>query len=220
MKSSALLLLLALATATAPAQTTFVPKLADITAGKGWKGETANLKLTDKDGAPAIRFEKPVDGQPANIVWLDGLEFREGAIEFDGRGQSAPPQSNFVGIAFRVADARTHDVVYFRPFNFRSPNPDNKAHAVQYVSHPGWTWSKLRQERTGQFEKPIEPAPDGDAWFHARIEVAAKQVRVYVNGAREPSLVVPELSPRTGGSVGLWCQGVGTIANLRITSKN
>jgi len=219
MKTHSLFLSFALAVSASFAQPAVTPRLPDILGGKGWKGDTANLRLADKDGAPAIRFEKPATGLPASIVWLDGFEFREGAIEFDARGQSAPPQSNFIGVAFRVNDATTHDVVYFRPFNFRAANPDNKAHAVQYVSHPDWTWSRLRQERTGQFEKPLVPAPDGDAWFHARVEVAARQIRVFVNGAREPSLVVNELSPRTGGSVGLWCQGVGTIANLRITRK-
>jgi hypothetical protein len=193
------------------------PNLKTAADGTGWKGSVANLKLTEKDGAPAVRFEKPADGQPANLVWLDGFEFTNGTIEFDAKGQSAPPQSNFLGVAFRVVDAKTHDVVYFRPFNFRSPNPDNKAHAVQYVSHPDWGWQKLRKEKTGQFEKPLEPAPDGDAWFHAKIVVARPKISVFVNGANQPSLVVNELSERTGGSVGLWCQGVGTIANLKIT---
>jgi hypothetical protein len=42
-------------------------------------------------------------------------------------------------------------------------------------------------------------------------------VKVFVNGASEPSLVVNELSDRVGGSVGLWCGGYGVIANLKIT---
>jgi hypothetical protein len=54
----------------------------------------------------------------------------------------------------------------------------------------------LRQEKPGQFEKPIEPAPDGDAWFHAKVVVEKRQVKVFVNGATEPSLVVNELSDR------------------------
>ena len=193
------------------------PDLTAIVGGRGWKGDPANVKLAEKDGAPAIRFEAPAAGLPANLVWLDGFEFTNGTIEFEAKGQSAPPQSNFIGVAFRVTDAKTHDVVYFRPFNFRSPNPENKAHAVQYVSHPAWGWQKLRAEKTGQFEKPIEPAPDGDAWFRAKIVVARPTVSVFVNGASQPSLVVNELSDRSGGSVGLWCQGVGLIANLRIT---
>ena len=74
----------------------------------------------------------------------------------------------------------------------------------------------MRQEKPSQFEKPIEPAPDGDAWFHAKVSIEKRQVRVYVNGATEPALVVNELSDRPGGSVGLWCNGYGVIANLKI----
>ena len=46
-----------------------------------------------------------------------------------------------------------------------------------------------------------------------------RQVKVFVNGATEPSLVVNELSDRPGGSVGLWCNGYGVIANLKILPK-
>jgi len=87
------------------------------------------------------------------------------------------------------------------------------------VSEPEWPWQRLRQEKPGQFEKPIEPAPDGDSWFHARIIIENRQVRVYVNGATEPLLVVNELSERPGGSLGLWCNGYGIIANLKIIRK-
>jgi hypothetical protein len=148
---------------------------------------------------------------------LSVVEFSAGTIEFDAKGKSTPPQSSFVGVAFRVVDAATHDAVYFRPFNFRANDPDKKSHAVQYVSEPQWTWQRLRKEEPGQFEKLIEPPPDGDAWFHAKVVVEKRQVKVFVNGAPEPSLVVNELSDRPGGSVGLWCGGYGVIANLKIT---
>ena len=45
------------------------------------------------------------------------------------------------------------------------------------------------------------------------------RLSVYVNEGKEPSLVVEELSDRTGGGAGLWVgpgQG-GYIANLKIT---
>jgi len=189
------------------------PDLKAAPEGKGWKGSISAAKAAQKDTAAAVEFNAP--GQ--NVVWLDGFDFKDGTIEFDAKGKSAPPQSSFIGVAFRVVDAKTHDAVYFRPFNFRAADPDKKSHAVQYVSEPKWPWQKLRKEKPGQFEKPIEPAPDGDAWFHARIVVKQRQVTVYVNGAEAPSLVVSELSERTGGSVGLWCNGYGVIANLKIT---
>ena len=122
-------------------------------------------------------------------------------------------------MAFRVADAKAYDAVYFRPFNYRAPNPANKAHAVQYISHPAFPWSRLRQEKPGQYEKGIEPAPDGDAWVHARVVIERPKVSVFVNGSTEASLVVDELSDRAAGSVGLWCNGFGVVANLKITPK-
>ena len=60
---------------------------------------------------------------------------------------------------------------------------------MQYVSHPANTWQKLRAERPGQFESAIEPPPDPNGWFHARIVLANGKVEVYVNGAAKPSLV-------------------------------
>jgi hypothetical protein len=185
------------------------PDLRAVHDGKGWKGNIGATKLIEKDGAPAIEF--------TGLVWLDGFEFSAGTIEFDAKGKSAPPQSSFVGVAFRVVDSATHDAVYFRPFNFRAADPERKSHAVQYHSEPQWRWDRLRKEKPGQFEQPIEPAPDGDTWFHAKVVVENRQVKVFVNGASKPSLVVNELSDRTGGSVGLWCGGYGVIANLKIT---
>lgn len=191
----------------------FTPDLKAIPLGKGWKGATTKIQLLEKGDSPAVEMIG------TGVVWLDGYNFTNGVIEFDGKGKSGPPQSNFMGIIFRALDAETHDVVYFRPFNFRASNSDSKSHSVQYASHPAWGWDRLRQEHPGQYEKSIEPAPDGNAWFHAKVVVAKPKVSVFVNGAAEPSLVVDELTARTGGSVGLYFFNYGVIANLRITPQ-
>jgi hypothetical protein len=177
---------------------TIVPDLKAIPSGKGWKGDIHALTLTEKDGAPAVAARESA------VVWLDGFEFTNGVIEFDGKGKSGPAQSNFMGITFRVVDEKTHDVVYFRPFNFKADSAERRSHSVQYASHPDWGWERLRQEKPGQYEKAIEPAPDGDAWFHARVVVEKPKVSVFVNGASKPSLVVNEITSRSGGSVGLY----------------
>lgn len=170
------------------------------------------------------RWETNAKGRPAlfapTALWLDGVTFSEGTIECDILGQGAPRGSNFLGLAFHGVDATTFECVYFRPFNFRAENPENASHAVQYISHPQWTWQKLRAERTGQFEKPIAPPPDGDAWFHARIVVTGKLVRVFVNDALTPCLEVERLSDRAGGRVAIWGGDAGVggyFANLKIT---
>src|SRR5262249_25691624 len=177
----------------------------------------ATLKwVEDAKGKPALKVQAKEDDM---VILLDRIEFTNGVIEFDALGQSGPPGSNFLGFAFRVVDAKTHDAVYVRPFNFRAEEAERKAHAVQYISHPKYRWQVLRKDKPGHAYKAIVPAPDGDAWFHVRIVVEKRKVSVYVNDGKEPSLVVEELSDRKGGGVGLWVgpgQG-GYFTNLKIT---
>ena len=215
------LLVLSLLVAAPQAQAqdkTIVPDLKALATGKGGTiPAAANLTWVENaKGKPALRIQSKIDD---TVIVLDRIEFTNGVVEFDALGQSAPPQSSFLGFAFRVADAKTHDAVYFRPFNFQAAEPDRKAHAVQYVSAPNYGWEVLRNNKPSQYEKPILPAPDGDAWFHVRIVVAKPTVSVFVNNSKEPSLVVGELSDRKSGGIGL---GVGRgqrgyTANLKNT---
>ena len=142
-------------------------------------------------------------------------------IEVDILGRSQPVQGSFVGVAFRVVDAQTHDAVYFRPFNFRATDSTRHSHAVQYVSHPRWPWQTLRSAHPGQYEAAVVPEPDGDQWFHVRVVIERPRVSVFVNDARTPALVANELSDRARGSVGLWVgEGSGGhFANLRVTRR-
>lgn len=204
-------------------QKTITPNLKAIAEGKGAK-IPANVSLTwveDVKGKPALKTQAMKTEFVADDGWvivLTGMEFTDGVIEFDALGQSDPPQSNFLGVAFRFVDEQTYDAVYFRPFNFRADDAERKLHAVQYISHPNYHWFDLRKDHPGRYEQPIVPAPDGDTWFHARIVIERPTVRVYVNAATEPSLVVEELSGRTGGGIGLRVgpgQG-GHFANLTI----
>ena len=173
-----------------------------------------------------LRWDANAKGKPAlfttGAIWLEGVNFTEGTIECDILGKSAPRGSNFLGIAFHGVDDTTFDCVYFRPFNFRAENPENAARAVQYISHPQWTWNKLRSEKTGQYEKPIAPPVEGDAWFRAKIVVEGRKVRVFVNDATKPCLEVEKLNDRTGGKLAIWGGDAGQgghFANLKITPK-
>lgn len=204
-------------------QKVIAPDLKAIAEGIGAKRFT-NLNLQwieEVKGQPALKVQPTKQAFAVEDKWvviLNDVEFTNGIIEFDALGQSAPPQSNFLGVAFHAVDDQTHDAIYFRPFNFRAEVAERKIHAVQYVSHPEYPWFDLRKNKPGQYEQPILPAPDGDTWFHAKIVIARPKVSVYVNGAEEPSLVVEELSARVNGGIGLWVgpgQG-GYFANLRI----
>ena len=159
-----------------------------------------------------------LSGSPGDgVAYLRGIQFGNGTIEFDVKGKDVQGQS-FVGVAFHGVDGTTYDAIYFRPFNFRTEDPARRSHAVQYISHPTYTWQKLRAERPGTFEQPVSPAPDPNGWFHVRVVVASPKVSVFVGDAKEPSLVVNQLSDRTKGLVGLWVgnNSGGDFANLKI----
>jgi len=152
------------------------------------------------------------------VAWWPDVEFSNGTIELDIRGKDVLQQS-FVGVAFHGLNETTFDAVYFRPFNFKSDDPVRRSHAVQYVSHPTYTWNKLRTERPNQFEQPVVSPPDPNQWFHARVVIAFPSVRVFVNDAAAPALDVKQLSDRKTGWVGVWVGNGsdGAFANLTVT---
>jgi hypothetical protein len=189
---------------------------------KLWKDnkfEVFNRQLSQfsENEMKGVRFSRNIgDG----IAWLKGVEFSDGIIDLDIRGKDVMQQS-FVGIAFHGVNNETLDAIYFRPFNFRSTDPVRKIHAVQYISHPDYTWQVLREKHNGEYEKAVTPAPDGNDWFHAKIVVQYPKVTVFVNGNSEPSLVINKLNERKTGKVGLWVGNTsdGDFANLQITKK-
>lgn len=153
-------------------------------------------------------------------AYLKGIEFGNGTIEFDVRGKDVQQQS-FVGVAFHGVDGTTYDAIYFRPFNFKAEDPARRLRAVQYIAEPTYTWQKLRAEQPGKYEQPVSPVPDPNGWFHVRVVVAAPKVSVFVDDAKEPSLVVNQLSDRRQGRVGLWVGNGsgGDFANLKIVPQ-
>lgn len=73
----------------------------------------------------------------------------------------------------------------------------------------------------GKYENCVDPVPDPDGWFHAKIVVNAKKVLVFVNNASRPSLEVEKLTNTTKGGVALWVgnNSGGSFANLTITKQ-
>ena len=144
---------------------------------------------------------------------LKELEFESGTIEVELLGENNPGKS-FIGIAFNIQDPETFEAVYFRPFNFVATEQIRKDHMVQYIYHPEFTWYKLRETRTGEFENEISLPPDPDKWFKARIEVSEKTVRVFVNEIAEPVLTVDRLTTSASKKIGLWT-GNGSSGRFR-----
>jgi hypothetical protein len=190
------------------------PDLAKLAESKSFKTFNRNVSVLSDGTKKGVHLSAgPGDG----IAYIEASEFGDGAIEFDVRGKDVLQQS-FVGVAFHGVDGTTFDAIYLRPFNFRASDPERRSHCVQYISHPTYTWQKLRTEHPLVYEQPINPAPDPTGWVHVRVVVASPKVSVFINSAKEPSLVVTQLSDRKKGLVGLWVgnSSDGDFSNLTI----
>jgi len=170
-------------------------------------------------------YEDHSEAVEMNAVEGDGLgilkeiEFEIGTIEVELLGENTPGRS-FIGIAFNIQDAETFEAIYFRPFNFVAKEQIRKVHMVQYINHPEYTWRKLREERTGEFENELSAPPDPDDWFKAVIKITDKQVEVYVDGISDPVLKVDRLSETKSKRIGLWTghNSSGRFRNLVLST--
>jgi hypothetical protein len=201
------------------AENAISPDLSRVDDGKVWSGLNADCQTAVEDGKRVARLKpKAVVNTPSNIAIeaVEGVEFGEGTLEIDLKGKGKF-ETSFPGVAFHVVDGKTFEAVYFRPFNFMRDDKSYRVRAVQYVCWPENTWEKLRKETPGVYEAAVKPVPDPSGWFHARIEVTKQKVRVWVDDAKEPSLVVDRLTGREKGKVGLWVDGKEcAFSNLKI----
>ena len=147
----------------------------------------------------------------SGFLKLNDLNFSNGIIELDIKGKDDRGKS-FVGLAFHGLNDSVYDVIYFRPFNFKSP--ERFGHSVQYVSEPEYPWHVLRENFPEKYENPVNPVPNPNEWFHATIVVEYPEVKVYVNEAEEPSLTVTQISTRKEGWLGFWV-GYGSDGSFR-----
>jgi hypothetical protein len=178
-----------------------------------FKGRQA-LRVTD--GAVSVNEQH-------GYAMLPGVEFQDGVIEVELAGEPGPGAEEFargfVGIGFRmVPDGSRFECIYLRPTNGRAEDQLRRNHSVQYMSHPGFSWDRLRQEFPGKYETYVDLVPG--EWTKVKIEVRADKARLYVHGVAQPTLVVNDLKQGdSSGRIGLWI-GPGTVAhfaNLRVS---
>ena len=167
--------------------------------------------------ATAANGEVRLNAAPdAGLAWISGIARTEGCLSLDVRGSNEFGRS-FVGIAFRGVDKDTYDVVYVRPFRFRSKDPAQAAHGLQYMSLPDYPWPVLRQRLPGVYESAIGLARDPDNWVHLMVRFRDGRMQAFVNGAVTPQLDLPLLTQETGGGAALWVgnNSSGAFRNLR-----
>ena len=173
-----------------------------------------DLSLLPDPSHPAIRLSKAFG---EGLAWINGVEFSNGTIEFDVRGEDVK-QHSFVGIAFHGQNDTTYDAVYLRPFHFRAQDSVSQYRMIQYISLPEYTWRKLRAESPGKFENKIASDLDPNGWVHMRVVVKDDTVAVYVNENPSPCLVVQKVTGVHSGRIGFYVADTsgGDFANLSV----
>jgi hypothetical protein len=179
------------------------------------------VRVTISDDAMRRIRQLPPEEQAQleQLALIEGTDFSSGVIEAEIAGAPAPGAvegaRGFVGIAFRVQPGvKTYDAFYLRPTNGRAEDQVRRNHSVQYISHPDWTWQRLRQETPERYESYVDLVPG--AWTRIRIEVRGDRARLFIHGQAQPTLIVNDV--KTGaqgrGAIALWI-GPGTVAHFR-----
>lgn len=197
------------------AQTTRISDLHQLVNNKEVKVFNRELSLIHEGSRLGLHLSKDAG---EGVAWLKGIEFSNGVLEFDVRGEDVK-QGSFVGIAFHGANDSTYDAIYLRPFQFKATDPVLRKRSIQYISLPEFTWRNLREKFPTKYENTIEPAPDPNAWIRVRLVINNASISVYINGNNEPSLVTEKLTPVTTGMIGFYVadNSGGDFANISIT---
>jgi hypothetical protein len=161
--------------------------------------------------APTIGGVAP-QGPGMRIVASSGpvieknVDFSEGVIEFDIQ----PTDSNFATLYFHWQDAMENESFYLRT-QWGGGHPD-RMEGVQYApTLKGINCWNLLPHYQGN------AAFRQDTWNHIRILVAGRQMLVYVNSDKRPTLTVPRLEGNmTHGSLAF--EGQMTVAHLVVRS--
>lgn len=180
----------------------------------GWSTTNRRAALVDSGGRTFLRLDEAPNG---GMTATRAVTVANGEIELDLRGRDVF-QKSFIGVAFHITSEVAFDLVYLRPFNYRSADSVRHAHAIQYASYPEFPWEKLRADHPGAYEAPVAGDADPAAWHHLRIAFRGRDLAVYLDRSATPALHVQMLGDRTDGGVGLWVGDLspGDFANVVI----
>jgi hypothetical protein len=159
-----------------------------------------NGKLVTHLGRESLRLAK-------GFAYFRNLDFQNGTIDAD---LALDPEGNFVGLAFRVQSEDEYELFFFR--NGASGTLQATQYTPSFFGANAWQLYNI-PTYAGPAEFP------SDEWFHVRVVVAGVEARLFVNGAAQPTLVIPDLKQGySKGSIGFWGQeGGGYFSNLTYT---
>jgi hypothetical protein len=186
---------------------------------EGKKGLRLTMSKQTRDELSRLTPQEQAQRRVEQLATIKDLEFSNGVIEVELAGAPAPDADagarGFVGIAFRLQpDNATYDAFYLRPTNGRADDQERRNHSTQYISHPQWTWARLRKETPSKYESYVDLVPG--VWTKIKIEVRGAVARLFVHDSGQPALIVNDLKSgaQAKGAVALWLDS-GTVAHFR-----
>ncbi len=195
--------------------------------------------VTELNGEKVMKVERDLKALPFDInhlgatvngplyAKLKGTDFENGTIEVKvlsriQKNTPYPDSWGFIGLAFRIDDNNSaFEAMYVRPKVGRAANPVVRNQAIQYYSYPDYKMDNIGRTPGGPFEGSADIGLN--EWITLRIEVKRQRCALYINNAKEPSLVINQMKGKTThGCVGLWVD-IGTegyFKDLKITKHN
>ena len=200
----------------APAPKNFALTDASALSVTGGKAEAAEYL-----GRKAVRLTTAADSDI--FAYVDGSDLQDGTIDVDIAVKITTPPGvrmpGFTGLAFRARpDGSHYDMFYLRPRNALAEDQAMRNHSVQYVAKPDYDWYPLRRQWPWVYEAWADLKPE--TWTHVQIELHGRMARLFLNGSKEPSLVVNGMKGEDlKGGVALWGYPgeESYFSNLRVT---
>jgi hypothetical protein len=183
-------------------------------------------RLMGRDVVRVIKDSTVKAVDEPTFVKVNGVDFKNGTIEVKVLSRllkNAPDYARgFIGVAFHINDNNTmYESIYIRPTNGRADDQVRRNHSIQYYAYPDYKFDRLRKESPERYESYADI--DLNIWITLRIEVKDAQAKLFINGDKQPSLVVNDLKlgGNVSGAIGLWVD-IGTegyFADLLISKR-
>jgi len=181
-------------------------------------------KMNDKKVVKVVKDSTVKDPDEPTFVKIKGVDFKDGIIELKVLSRllkTAPASARgFIGVAFHIDEQNSKfESIYLRPTNGRAEDQLRRNHSIQYFSYPDYKFDRLRKEAEGVYESYADMGLN--EWITMRIEVKGKQAKLFLNGNKQPSLIVNDLKlgDNVSGAIGLWIDNgtEGYFNDLKVT---
>lgn len=189
--------------------------------------EAVNVQMSiEKTGVQVIKDATVTEADQPTFAKLKNSHFSNGIIEVKVLSKllknASESARGFIGIAFRInGENSKFESIYIRPTNGRAEDQLRRNHAIQYFSYPDHDFDRFRKESPGIYESYADMGLN--EWITMKIVVKDNQAKLFLNGNKQPSLIVNDLKhgPDASGGIGLWVD-VGTegyFKDLKITKE-